>query len=403
MNIAQGFQILVVVVLRAESRCSPNSYYKNCWIRSFPGILVDTDASGKRGARLLRTYREERALKCSRNCCLAVNASCNVAVFHYDASQDNCYHLHCPTLESCIISHSTDAVLYNITKGVDPDLLVFGKHFNSNIRVGRINASELLPLDKRQFFHPPPAAATVKPTPSRRFSTITLKPSSITTFQTTIHTLSTTIVHYRTPTPPTLRSITSTNTKVPKTETPVKERDTNDPNTQVWTKKRDINYRSTKSLHKELGTNNPSTQTSVKEIDANNLSKQMAIKEQETSHARTLSSVYARQTWAKDRGTNKSFTQLSVKERDTNNPGTQMSVKERGSTPGREDPLADLGQGYQGLPVVLVVCVAVLLGCFIWLLARWRTKRRRMEYYHTSGRRGAMHLIKYHLVAEGNT
>lgn len=44
---------------------------------------------------------------------------------------------------------------------MDPDLLVFGKHFTSNVRFlphhySRINASEPLTSDKRQFIHPPP-------------------------------------------------------------------------------------------------------------------------------------------------------------------------------------------------------------------------------------------------------
>uniref|UniRef100_A0A4W6CVP3 Uncharacterized protein n=1 Tax=Lates calcarifer TaxID=8187 RepID=A0A4W6CVP3_LATCA len=109
---------------------------------------------------------------------LTLTVSCNLAIFHYDTTQENvnCFHLHCPTLESCILSHRGNVVLYNITKGVDPDLLVFGKHFTSNVRVlphhyGRVNASEPLPSDKRQFIHPPPpavlpltSAPTVKPT-----------------------------------------------------------------------------------------------------------------------------------------------------------------------------------------------------------------------------------------------
>lgn len=45
--------------------------------------------------------------------------SCNLAIFHYDTTQEilNCFHLHCPTLGSCILSHRDNVVLYNITKG----------------------------------------------------------------------------------------------------------------------------------------------------------------------------------------------------------------------------------------------------------------------------------------------
>nr|XP_057932110.1 MANSC domain-containing protein 4-like [Doryrhamphus excisus] len=198
MKVSWGLLALFlgVLVCRMESRCSPTSYYKNCWIRHFPGILIDTEESGKRGASLVRSYQEESALRCSRSCCLTTNASCNVAIFDYDATRDNCLHLHCPTLESCIITHRDKVVLYNITKGTDPDLLVFGKHLNFNVRVlphhfSRVNASEVQPpSDKRQFF-PLPAPITVKPATAtvdaaaKGPPTATTSPSSSSTFRTT--------------------------------------------------------------------------------------------------------------------------------------------------------------------------------------------------------------------------
>ncbi|XP_077373542.1 uncharacterized protein mansc4 [Festucalex cinctus] len=376
MNVARGLLTLMLVACGAEARCSPTSYYKNCWIRSFPGMAVDTGASERRGGRLLRTYREESALRCSRGCCLAANASCNVAVFHYVAAQDNCCHLHCPTLESCIISYNNDAVLYNVTKGVDPDLLVFGKHLTPNVRVGRVNASELLPLDKRQFFHPPPPVATVKtsaagtPKTTTKTSTVTPKllSSSVTTFQTSVPPPSTDLVPYHAPTPPTFTSTIAT-------------------------------------THPLTPSNDPSTLSSFKLRDANGSSPQMSAKEQETNDLSIptwLKDEPNTQTSFQDPQTDLASTQSSSKERDTNKPKTQTSVQERGSTPGGEDSLADSGPEYQGLPAVLVTCAAVLLGCFVWRLARWRAKKKRTECYRTSGRRGTMRLIKYDPVAEGD-
>ncbi|XP_054631833.1 MANSC domain-containing protein 4-like [Dunckerocampus dactyliophorus] len=197
MKVSRGLLFLAlflgVLVYRVEPRCSPTSYYKNCWIRHFPGILIDTEESGRRGASLVRSYQEESALRCGRSCCLSRNVSCNVAIFDYDATQDNCLHLHCPTLESCIIAHRDKVVLYNVTKGVDPDLLVFGKHLTSNVRVlphhfSRVNASEVQPpSDKRQFFHPPPPATVKQTTSSSTTATVKRPPTATTSgiFRTT--------------------------------------------------------------------------------------------------------------------------------------------------------------------------------------------------------------------------
>ncbi|XP_034541362.1 MANSC domain-containing protein 4-like isoform X2 [Notolabrus celidotus] len=189
MNVTWGLLTVLGLVCHTESRCSPTSYYKNCWIRRFPGIFIDIEESQRRGAQLLKSYLEETALKCSRTCCLTRNFSCNLAIFHYETSQENvnCFHLHCPTLESCILSHRRNVVLYNITKGVDPDLLVFGKYFTSNVRVlphhySRVNASELLSTDKR-FTTPSSSTRASTPSPHNpkttpAFSTTTSQPSS---------------------------------------------------------------------------------------------------------------------------------------------------------------------------------------------------------------------------------
>uniref|UniRef100_A0A665U6S9 MANSC domain-containing protein n=1 Tax=Echeneis naucrates TaxID=173247 RepID=A0A665U6S9_ECHNA len=168
MNATLGLLAVLSLVCHTECRCSPTSYYKNCWIRRFPGVFIDTEESQRKGAQLLSCHREDTALKCSRSCCLTGNFSCNLAVFHFDTTQENCFHLQCPTLESCILKHRANVVLYNITKGVDPDLLVFGNHFTSNVRVlphhyDRVNASEPLPSDKRHFMPPPPLAALPPP------------------------------------------------------------------------------------------------------------------------------------------------------------------------------------------------------------------------------------------------
>ncbi|TMS05820.1 MANSC domain-containing protein 4 [Larimichthys crocea] len=405
MNVTWGLLTVLSLVCHTESRCSPTSYYKNCWIRRFPGIFIDIEESQRRGAQLLKYYQEDTALKCSRTCCLTRNFSCNLAIFHYDTTQENCFHLHCPTLESCILSHRSNVVLYNITKGVDPDLLVFGKYFTSNVRVlphhYRGNASDPLPSDKRQFIHPPqPAvlpltsAPTVKPptTASRALTTTTTTTSATltstqqstsqpSTVPTTTIALSSTPEtplasenHAQTITPTTFTTFLTPSLTTPPSSTTAAAFSTYNP------------------------TNTPALSTTTEQPSTSN-----------TYYPTTTFSLPATSPPTPTTALTGNLESSKQNLNDTKvNLGRNHTAGSEGQGISAGDTYGELGPGWHvaahTLLVAVAICVTVLLSCCcsILLVVSWRGQRKRMGRYRTSwrGKRGSMRLIKYVLVRE---
>ncbi|XP_018107393.1 MANSC domain-containing protein 4 [Xenopus laevis] len=163
-----GFLLLTLLYVpktlgRPSTLCPQTYFYHDCWIRRFPGLFLNLPVSEQHGAQLLQTEMEPSAQRCSRKCCDQA-PPCNLAVSFLDNRQGrvSCHLVHCPHPESCILHQKDSAILYTITAGIDPDLLVFEKlgHIDlnprSSLKLHRLNTSGAVapPVPLPQSFLP---------------------------------------------------------------------------------------------------------------------------------------------------------------------------------------------------------------------------------------------------------
>lgn len=268
--------------------------------------------------------------------------------------------------------------------GVDPDLLVFGKYFTSNVRVlphhySRVNASEPLSSDKRQFVHPPPpavlpltSAPTVKPpiTVNRVPTTTSTAAPLQGTSQSTTLSITTTALFSTSAAPLTLTAnhdqittLTTSTVSAPSFTTPLSS------TTATTTG----NYAAQTTPDFSTTTAQPFTSTATHYYTTFS----------QTATSPPTSSPESSEQYPSD-----------TKDEDVSG----------------EDTSGVLGPGWHvaahSLLVAVAICVTVLLSCCcsILLVVSWRGQRKRMGRYRTSwkGKKGSMRLIKYVLVRESS-
>ncbi|KAG7324141.1 hypothetical protein KOW79_012157 [Hemibagrus wyckioides] len=411
MIVTWRFLSILSLVSYTESECFSTSYYRDCWIRRFPGLHVDPEESQRRGAQLLQLYRGDSGQNCSRACCLSSNFSCNVAVFHYNTTQDsvNCFHLYCPTLESCILHQRANVIVYNVTKGMDPDLLIFGKPFPSNAQVhphlASLNISDSSGTDKRQFNRPhlepsssahptilatTPKASTSAPTSS--FPISTPPPLSVYSTQDNQDTFPASAIQQSTALKRSSQLISTRIITNPSTDPTIIS------TTKASPEKKITPSSTTDGASQEyININLATTEVSVTTISPTTLN-------------RPHPSVAPSET---NSGLHTSPTPPTILEDSQPYPNDTKGYISRNVTTGNSpQPVSDgeLTQVWHlaanTVLVALATCAALACGCCcsVLIAASWRGRRRRKGRYQTTlkGKKGSMRLIKYVFVRESS-
>lgn len=245
---------------------------------------------------------------------------------------------------------------------MDPDLLVFGKHFTSNVWVlphhySRINASEPLASDKRQFVHPPPPHPPPPPPATTPYPAFTAggQPSSTTSQQAGSEAFT---------------AATSTASSPSTLDGP---------------------YVRSSTWPGQVNSETPPTYPTT---------SAQALTSPSLDHTFTIAPVTIKGSHQPPNPTTGSFGRNHTPASEADQAGGGVGALDPGWSSSAQALLLPV-------VVVLVVVITVLLSCCcsILLVVSWRDQRKwRMGRYRTlpRGRRGSTRLIKYVLVRENN-
>lgn len=307
--------------------------------------------------------------------------------------------------------------------GVDPDLLVFGKHFTTNVRVlphmSRLNVSEPLTSDKRHFNHPPVrAVSTTGPVSTTHniqnpLTPCTTRPPSTAPSQQVMTSFlpkpdSTSHSQHR-PTNTFDSTTTQLSSTTPSSIIPTTDAQSSGPTQPSWelqsdTKSTNSETTTEVSRRPPLATQTSQTETTRAPSSVTNSPSQITTTSPTTTST-TVPAISASTPNFTGHSTTSSGPDSQPYPNDTKGHVSRNTSADHGPPPGGS--LTSVWRlAANAALVVLGTCASVTLGCCCSVFAAlsWRGRRRRKGRYRTdlTGKRASMKLIKYVIVRESS-